>query len=410
VFTSLSSVTYPVTDLNKAKQWYGEMLGMNPVSETPLAVIFRIGDGMLALLPADKAPAEACERAVAYWNVEDIDAAFQRMLDLGGTRHTDIYANAPGSRIARVADPFGNILGIISRSPAARKSLDDQPSDSAMGVTLWRALAAREERAELRGPDTLAEIFLTEDFRKLLNDEASRDWIVRKMPGNLEFFLARTLWFDTAFREALRNGFPQIVLLGAGYDSRGWRFCDRLGGTRVFELDVAPTQQRKIRVLQQANAPIPPQIVFVPVNFVRDRLEDVLRAAGFDRERLTLFLWEGVSYYLPGPSVEATLEFVRTNAPAGSLLCFDYMADAPDLHERYGVREALDAMRATYLAEPVQFRLPEGTAESFLRERGFRVIEHLTENEMEKMIVRPEGSPVGRMLACFRLVKASPIP
>jgi methyltransferase (TIGR00027 family) len=393
MFKSLSSITYPVADLTEARAWYGRVLGREPVFESPLAVVFAVGDCMLALLAAAEPPARTTEGVVAYWRVDDIDAAWQHLLDSGAAPQSDVYANAPGSRIARVTDPFGNVLGLAGKaSAAAKKTLEDQPSDSAMGVTLWRAIAAGEAREEIRGSDSLADVFLTDDFRTLVANPAAREWLTRKVPGNYEFFLARTAYFDEVVREALQTNTPQIVFLGAGYDSRPYRFSHLIRETRIFELDIGPTQQRKRHVLQQANIPVPEQVTFVPINFTRDHLEDVLTEAGFDGSLRTLFVWEGVTYYLPAEAVDLTLDFVRTNSPAGSILCFDYLANAPDMMERYGVKEALSAMRTTYLAEPVQFRIEEGTIEAFLSERGYRL---------------RDGSLAGRALACFRLVKAS---
>ena len=209
-------------------------------------------------------------------------------------------------------------------------------------------------------------------------------------------------------RDALQTRTPQIVFLGAGYDSRAYRFSLLIRGTRVFELDIGPTQRRKRQCLEHAGIQVPEQVTLVPIDFTRDRLEDVLGAAGFDPSLRTLFVWEGVTYYLPAEAVDRTLDFVRANSPAGSLLCFDYIADAPDIMERYGVKEAMTAMQTAYLAEPVKFRIPEGTIEAFLSERGYALIEHLTENDLEKRyLTLRDGSLAGRALACFRLVKAS---
>ena len=409
MFKSLSTITYPVADLAQARAWYVGVLGREPALESPLAAVFAVGNCMLGLLAVAEPAAHTLQGAVAYWSVDDIDAAWKRLLDSGAAPQCEIYFNAPGSRIARVTDPFGNVLGIASRaSAAAQKTLEDQPSDSAMGVALWRAIAAAEAREEIRGPDSLACAFLTDDFRKLVANPAARQWLMQKVPGNYEFFLARTAWFDEVVREALQANTPQIVFLGAGYDSRPYRLRHLIRETRIFELDIGPTQRRKRQALEQANMPVPEQVTFVSVNFTRDRLEEVLTAAGFDKTLQTLFVWEGVAYYLPAEAVDRTLDFVRLNSPAGSILCFDYLADAPDMLDRYGVKESMAAMQTTYLAEPVQSRIEEGTIEAFLSERGYSLLEHLTEKDLEtRYLTLRDGSPAGRALACFRLVKAS---
>ena len=409
MFQSLSSITYPVADLAQARHWYSKVLNREPVLESPLAAVFAVGNCMLGLLASAAAPAPFREGPVAYWSVDDIDAAWQRLLDFGASPQCEMYFSSSGARMARVTDPFGTVLGLTGRASAATpRTLQDQPSDSALGVALWRAIAAQEAREEIRGSDTLADAFLNDDFRRLVANPAACEWLMQNVPGNYEFFLARTAWLDDAVRDALESSTPQIVFLGAGYDSRAYRFRHLVRGTRIFELDIAPTQRRKRNCLQQAGIPVPEQMTFVPIDFTRDRFEDVLTAAGFDPGLRTLFVWEGVTYYLPAEAVDRTLDFVRTNSPAGSLLCFDYLADAPDMMDRYGVKAAMTAMQTAYLAEPVKFRIPEGTIEAFLSARGYAVIEHLTDKEIEKKyLTLRDGSLAGRALACFRLVKAS---
>ncbi|MGC9970788.1 MAG: SAM-dependent methyltransferase [Bryobacteraceae bacterium] len=414
MFKSLAAVSCRVPDLQKAKEWYGQFFDDPAVLDSPFVVVFRAGDSTLNLVPAGDSHPGSEERVVAYWNVEDIDLAYRRLLDAGATSQSEITTTVMRTRVARVADPFGNALGLMSRAAAAdkSKSLEDQPSDSAMGVALSRALAAGDEREEIRGPDYLAEAFLSADARRSLKDAAAREWIRKKLgteaPGSYEYFIARTGYIDAVVRRALEEGTPQLVFLGAGYDSRSYRFRDLVRGTRIFELDIEPTQQRKRRALGQAGIAIPPQLTFVSIDFTRDRLEDVLEASGYDKKKKALFVWEGVMYYLPAEAVDRTLEFVRSNSAVGSVLCFDYLAAAPDMADRYGVRESRAIMRAMYRAELVQFSIPEGAVESFLSERGFRLIDHLTPEEMEqRYLTLRDGTLAGKVLACFRLARAA---
>ena len=408
MLTSLKAVAYRVSDLNQAKQWYQQLLGKEPAFDSPLAVAFAVGDSVLSLLPAGDTAAGRGPSTIPYWGVEDIEAAQRRLLEAGATARGEIITTALKSRAATVVDPFGNVLGIISKPPApGKKSLADQPSDSALGVTLFRALAASEERKETRGPDDLAEIFLPEEFRAVLKNPAAREWIRGKAPGSYEYFFVRTAWLDCAVREALRANLPQGIFLGAGYDTRPYRFGGLIRKTHLFELDVESTQRRKRDLLGRVNVHVPEQLTYVPINFTRDNLEEVLSRAGFDPTAMTLFVWEGVTYYLPATAVDQVLAFIRANSPPGSTVCFDYPADAPDMAARYGVAESLELMRTTYHAEPIQFRIREGAIEPFLSARGFSVLEHLSTEDMERRYLTvPSGLAAGRVLACFRLVQA----
>jgi len=88
------------------------------------------------------------------------------------------------------------------------------------------------------------------------------------------------------------------VLLGAGYDSRAYRFARLNRASRVFELDIAPTQNRKIKCLQAARVGIPSQVEFVPINFNQEPLSSVLEKAGYQNRDKTLFIWKGLATIL----------------------------------------------------------------------------------------------------------------
>jgi len=397
MFTSLKRVTYLVADLPKARDWYCKLLNSQPVFDAPFAAIFAVADCALWLVPSPVAAGNSDERVIAWWGVEDIDDAYRRLLDLGATSRREMSTQADVLS-ASVVDPFGNAIGIVCKSKDPQKrSVENQPSESAYNVTLCRAMAAREDGDGVRGPDHLAEIFLSDDTRRILEDRASREHIKTMVTPELYGFLhARTVWLDGVFQRALDEGTPQIVFLGAGYDSRAFRFADRLGSTRVFELDAPSTQQRKLAQLQKAGMTIPPQLTFAATNFKSDSLEEVLTRSGFDARKRTLFIWEGVIYYLPAEAVSETLRFVASHSPAGSRLCFDYMPEA---------------RTAVYAGEPFLFFLEEDRTESFLKEHGFQIEEHSAPPEIARRYnTLPDGSSAGGVrlsinFVCARVVK-----
>ena len=394
MFKSLTSVTYPVADLEQAGQWYRAVLGQEPVLDSPFVVSFDVGEAALNLVAVDQPSAAHEERVVVYWRVDDIDLAYRRLLELGAVPHTEISTRL-NVRLAKIIDPFGNVIGLTDKlSEAKQITVEDQPSESAMTVAFCRALAAKDEREAIRGGDDLAELFLPEDRRRLLKDCTSREWIIKNLvtPELYGYFLARTAYIDDIFTQALRENIPQIVLLGAGYDSRAYRFQTLINDTRIFELDIRPTQQRKLTLLAQAHISIPEQVTLVPINFKTEAIAAALSKAGFDRQQRTLFIWEGVTYYLPAETVNETLGFVTSNAPDGSILCFDYMTQP---------------VPSTYTAEPFQFWLEPEKIEPFLAERGYLITDYLTPEDMEcKYLTLRDGSSAGKVLPFFCLVQA----
>jgi predicted enzyme related to lactoylglutathione lyase len=115
----LRTVKVPVTDLARAKAWYGEVFGAAPYFDQPFYVGFAIGGFELGLVP-DGAPGAL--GAVAYWGVDDIEADVKRILALGASEHEAIQDVGEGIRVAELKDPFGNVLGLIENplfDPAA---------------------------------------------------------------------------------------------------------------------------------------------------------------------------------------------------------------------------------------------------------------------------------------------------
>lgn len=288
-------------------------------------------------------------------------------------------------------------------------SIETQASGTAAATAFLRALAACDPREGIRGKDGLAAIFLEEQQTRPLKDPALRAWVMQNQlaPGAYELMLARTAYFDRIFAQALTDNVGQVALLGAGYDSRPYRFKELLQATRIFELDAPPTQRRKRACLQRAGISILPQVSCVPINFETDDLREVLIAAGFRRESQTLFIWEGVSYYLSSAAVEQVLACVRSLSPAGSSIGFDYAALSAEVLSDEGVQEFRKLMRSRHADEPTRFGIRAGTIEVFLNERGFQVIEHLTAAEMnERYLERSRYADIGRVPPLFGLVHA----
>jgi methyltransferase (TIGR00027 family) len=282
-------------------------------------------------------------------------------------------------------------------------------SQTALATTTLRALAALDERPGFYGPDYLAEIFLDEKRRKALQDAATRAWILREKtaPGVYEFMIARTIFFDELVVQALAQDIPQIVFLGAGYDTRPYRFADQIQETRIFELDTLPTQQHKITALRQADVPIPGQVVYIAVDFETSNLRAVLTEAGFDPAVRTLFIWEGVTYYLSAPGVDGVLSFVRENSPPGSSICFDYARLSPHALDDEGIQQLRGHMRSNYATEPVKFGIQVGELEPFLTHMGFTLGEHLAPEDMQaRYLTLEDGTSVGKPPPLMCLARA----
>ena len=113
MFHGLRTVIYHVGDLDRAKEWYSAVLGIRPYFDEPFYVGFDVGGFELGLQPDEPGAPRASTGVVAYWGVDDADAAFGRLLELGATGHSGVQDVGDGIRLATVLDPYGNVLGVI---------------------------------------------------------------------------------------------------------------------------------------------------------------------------------------------------------------------------------------------------------------------------------------------------------
>lgn len=138
--------------------------------------------------------------------------------------------------------------------------------------------------------------------------------------NRLNFFYSRHLFFDETFEKNLAN-VKQVVLLGAGFDTRSFKYCQK-EGLAVFELDQPNMQHVKQDALKTAglNSAF---ISFVSVDFNSEEWHENLMAAGFDSGKKTLFLWEGVTLYLSEPEVRNILQSISKLGARGSIIALD---------------------------------------------------------------------------------------
>jgi methyltransferase (TIGR00027 family) len=267
-------------------------------------------------------------------------------------------------------------------------------------ICFCRACAAKEKDKRFRGPDYLAEMFLPVIPRILYDVPFLRLWCMRRMflPSICEYVLARTKLLDQVFVDALDRGFPQIVLLGAGMDTRPLRFQSRDKGTTIFELDIHATQHYKLKVLKRKKIELPKMLVFAPIDFCTQHLADVLSEVGYVEKQKSLFLWEGVTMYLNAEAVDETLGFIRGSAAEGSVVAFDDVHASVLRRENtlYGERGGFDTVART--GEGWTFGIETGAIEGFLVERGFTLLSHYTPSDLESAYLTAEdGTRFGRI-------------
>ncbi len=139
-----------------------------------------------------------------------------------------------------------------------------------------------------------------------------------------DLMIARTIYFDRIL-DRLAEDAEQFVVLGAGYDTRAYGALKSRGLT-FFELDQIETQGMKIEWLGEADIDAS-HVRFVSVDFSHDNVFDKLKANGYDTEKKTIFLWEGVTLYLSENEVRRMLREIVVNAVSGSTVVADFYGD-----------------------------------------------------------------------------------
>src|SRR5215813_1120324 len=195
---------------------------------------------------------------------------------------------------------------------------------------LFRALESSRPEPERICDDPLARHFLNWPLTLVRQLAAipgggsfATSYIDRHWPGVRSSVVARTRLIDDAIATALDHRIEQLVILGAGFDSRAYRMS-RLGSVDVFEVDHPDTQAAKQRVLKRLFHALPAHVRFVGVDFKRDDLMTAMRLTGYRDGARTFILWEGVTNYLTDEAVDSTLRWC-SRASEGSLLLFTYV-------------------------------------------------------------------------------------
>jgi methyltransferase (TIGR00027 family) len=180
-----------------------------------------------------------------------------------------------------------------------------------------------------------------------------------------EYLEARTRFFDRVVVGAITRGVRQIVVGGAGYDGRAFRYAK--AGVRWFEVDQPATQRDKRERLARLGLAAR-QVRFVEADFTRDPVADRLTAAGLDPRQPSLFLLEGVAFYLELTVLERVLGQFRQVARPGSRLAISVSLSGAQAQ----ARSRLQASVAT-LGEPSRSTLEAGEATELLARTGWQV-------------------------------------
>ncbi len=230
--------------------------------------------------------------------------------------------------------------------------------------------------------------------------------------------ICRTRYFDDAVLAALPSrtpsradalagrtaagGIDQLVILGAGLDTRPYRLPG-IEGVKTFEVDLPAVQEDKKKKIQKYLGRWPENVSFIPIDFDTQSLGTVFTGSSFDPARPAVFIWEGVTQYISEESVRQTLSFIGKSAP-GSLVIFTYVLKSI-IERRSNIPGAEKLMDTVAKDAPWIFGFEPASIRAYLQPFSLALIEDAGSAEYEDRYLKPSG----RKLAIFegeRIVQA----
>jgi methyltransferase (TIGR00027 family) len=292
------------------------------------------------------------------------------------------------------------------------KRIETTTSRTAEMNCVTRAASSLESTPCYRSEDWVALQLLPRLFQVLVHVPLFRSFFRRTMApaGVYEYVIARTKYIDAVFRQALEEDFEQVLLFGAGFDTRALRLQNEIGKLRIFELDAHHTQQAKQEQYRKRRLTVPDNFTFIPIDFDKQSLPERLDAAGFGRGFKSLFILEGLLMYLEPESVQTTFQTIMTYAGAGSWVIFDYVLASVLRGENTIYGEARLKQFVAKANERWQFGLDPEEVAAFLAPFGFALRQHTSAAQLEEMYFRDaSGRRVGRVNGTHGLVLAEVI-
>lgn len=260
---------------------------------------------------------------------------------------------------------------------------ENKSSRTAEGIALLRAVEAQKPEGERICYDPLARAFVN-GFSFFVTRLVIGSGIYERVsPGILGFIMARERFIDDFLKAELDEGLDQVVILGAGFDTRAYRIPG-MGRVSVFEVDHPATQKAKIARLKKVIDPLPAHVKLVPVDLDTRPLTEGLTMSGYNEQARTLFIWQGVTVYLSPESIDSTLAFVVQHSRPGSAIIFDYFySETLRDTSRPEVMTMHRTSRAT--GEGYLFGIDRGRADEFLAKRGFQDICNTESEELKRL-------------------------
>ena len=264
----------------------------------------------------------------------------------------------------------------------------ENPSKTAETIAMVRVSESRKPEDERVCYDPHAIHFISQEVLDFAahNPEKYKAFVARNerlVPGASNSIVARVRFFDDIVKSSINDGLEQLVILGAGYDTRAYRI-EGLDKIKVLEVDHPATQSIKIEKITEIFGSLPDYVTYIPIDLELDKFGQQLLESGYNKSLKTLFIMEGLLMYLSPEIVDKILSFIVHNSGKGSAILFDYIPlsvvdGTCELEAGQNWRNGVMAVGESFL-----FGINDGEIQSFLVQRGFKNIKNMTSEDYKK--------------------------
>ena len=264
------------------------------------------------------------------------------------------------------------------------KRIENKSSKTAAYTCTCRASSFLETNSFLKSDDYIAVELLPRLIKYLLKLKILNFKGKIAPKGIYPYVIARTKYIDSIFLQAKESGFDQVLIFGAGFDSRAIRLLDLDSNIKVFEIDTYHTLNAKTKQFKRRNITKPDTNIYIPLDFDKEDIKPKLFVNQFNTNKKTLSILEGLTMYLSHSAVAETFELIYDYSASGSLVVFDYIYSSVLSKELKYFGESAIFARINKDREQWTFGIEEGEIENFLCNFKFDLIEHLDSNNIEK--------------------------
>lgn len=264
------------------------------------------------------------------------------------------------------------------------KRIEKDVSRTAEMTCSIRAASFYEKNVEYKSDDYIAPRLLPVMVKLLIKVNLLKRFLIKEVvpTGIYEYVIARTKYVDEILDRAISEGFQQVFIFGAGFDSRSVRFAK--SDIAFFESDTENIREAKFNQYRKRKIKIPDNLTFIPVNYDKEKIEDKIKESCFDKNKKTLFIMEGLTMYLQPKAVDDLIKVIRNNSINNNWIVADFIYKSVLNKENKYFGEEDIYFKVDDYNETWTFGLDDDNIIQFFSDRKLKVIEIAYAEKLEE--------------------------